>query len=143
MNCVVVDIIFGLGGKGGWVKKLEVFKVNIGNGCIMVERFDVEFFNLGDDVVRGGEGNFVSLVGDCGMVNWGVDLGVGEGSGNIQGGGIDSGNGGVNQNLDLLLVGDLFGFSIIDLIRLFQFNLGGKLIFFFIILLFFDFVFYC
>ncbi|CAP73406.1 uncharacterized protein PODANS_2_7840 [Podospora anserina S mat+] len=126
MNCAVVDITPGSGGKGGWAKKPEVFKANIGNGCTTVERFDVEFPNPGDDVARGGEGNFASPVGDCGTVNRGADSGAGEGSGNTQGGGTDSGNGGANQNPDSPPAGDSPGSSTTDPTRPSQPNSGGK-----------------
>ncbi|KAK4202062.1 hypothetical protein QBC40DRAFT_338702 [Triangularia verruculosa] len=98
MNCAVVDIVGGDGkggGKGGWSRKPEVFKANVGNGCSTVERFDVLFPNPGDDVVKGGEGRFAAPVGECGeTVNRGGSGGAGSNGGEstLPGAGTSAGN---------------------------------------------------
>ncbi|KAK4174356.1 hypothetical protein QBC36DRAFT_389052 [Triangularia setosa] len=66
MNCAVVDITSGSGGKSGRAAKPEIFKEDIGNGCRTIDMFDVRFPHPGDDVVKGEEGMFAAPVGSCG-----------------------------------------------------------------------------
>ncbi|KAK0660100.1 hypothetical protein QBC41DRAFT_43557 [Cercophora samala] len=124
MNCAVVDITSGSGGKGGWAKKPEVFKANIGNGCTTVERFDVKFPNPGDDVVRGGDGQFAAPVGNCGTVNRPSEPEI-AGNGNT-GGNVDGNTNSGNANTNPGAPDDASSSTSTDPTTPSQSNTGGK-----------------
>ena len=101
MNCAVVDVVRGKGGGGhGGREKVpfgrrpEMFKANVGNGCVTVEGRDVRFPEPGLDVDVKGEGELAPPRGNCGGGNGGPEQGDGSGAGSGAGtGGSGSGQG--------------------------------------------------